>query len=273
MVLVNSDSLPSLPCNWDVSGSICCDEWDTYTDELQEAAANYGALVVWAATGRRFGLCEKTVRPCGRTQSTMLNAAGYYWSEGTWQPYVFNGLWRNCAGCGAGFGCCTCEPTCQVWLPGPIYSIPATGITVGADIIPVDAWRVDNGQWLVRTDGDCWPQCQDFDTDAGDTFFQVTYFKGIPVPSVLAQAAGELACEWAKSCLGAPCRLPQRVTSLSRQGVSVSLPDVSQLLEHGLTGVPTVDQLIRSFNPYGLTSAMGIASPDWPPSTRTVTFP
>ena len=137
----------------------------------------------------------------------------------------------------------------------------------------MDAWRVDNGQWLVRTDGDCWPQCQDFDTDAGDTFFQVTYFKGIPVPSVLAQAAGELACEWAKSCLGAPCRLPQRVTSLSRQGVSVSLPDVSQLLEHGLTGVPTVDQLIRSFNPYGLTSAMGIASPDWPPSTRTVTFP
>jgi hypothetical protein len=153
-----------------------------------------------------------------------------------------------------------------------VYSIPATGVTVGDEIIPVDSWRVDNAQWLVRTDGECWPDCQDFNTDAGDTFFQVIYMKGQPVPGPLLRAAGELACEWAKNCVGAPCRLPQRVTSISRQGVSVSLVDVDVLLERGLTGVTTVDQVIRQFNPYGLTSKMNIASPDWPPVIRTVTW-
>jgi hypothetical protein len=273
MVLVNPDSAPSLPCNWEVDGGTCCEEWDTYTDEVQEAAGQYGALVMWAATGRRFGLCERVVRPCGRTSGTNQRASGYWWTDGSWLPYIMNGIWRNCAGCGGGFGCCSCEPACQVYLPGPVYSIPATGITVGSDIIPIDSWRVDDGQWLVRTDGDCWPQCQDYNDDTSDTFFQVTYFRGNAVPQVLLNAAGELACEWAKSCTGAACRLPQRATSISRQGISVSLVDVDALLRHGLTGIPTVDQVIRSFNPYGLPSKMNIASPDWPPLVRTVTYP
>ena len=272
--MVFTDSAPSLPCNWDPSTSCCSDEWDTYSTELQTAALEYGALVVWAATGRRFGLCERTVRPCGQTLGTTA-PYGYFWANGTWQPYIFNGVWRNCAGCSTAsdFGCCTCEPRCQVYLPGPVYSIPATGITVGSDIIPVDSWRVDDAKWLVRTDGDCWPMCQDYNTDSGDSFFQVTYFKGQPVPSVLLQAAGELACEWAKACVGAPCRLPQRVTSISRQGVSVSLTDMDAILKNGLTGIPTVDQVILRFNPYLLTSKMSIASPDFPPTSRTVTFP
>lgn len=269
--MVFTDPLPSLPCNWDVDGSICCTEWDTYSTEVQTAGLEYGALVMWAATGRRFGLCERTVRPCGRTSEPIGN--GHYWADGTWIPYLFSGQWRNCADCSMSFGCCTCEPRCQVWLPPPVYSIAATGITVGADIIPVDAWRVDNGQWLVRTDGECWPECQDYNTDASDTFFQVTYMKGIPVPSVILRAAGELACEWARGCTGADCRLPGRVTSLTRQGMSVSLVDLDTLLSHGLTGVATVDQVIRQFNPYGLASKMSISSPDWPPKSRTVTYP
>jgi hypothetical protein len=155
----------------------------------------------------------------------------------------------------------------------PVYSIPATGIQVGSDIIPVDSWRVDDAQWLVRTDGECWPECQDYNTDSGDTFFQVTYFRGQAVPGVMLRAAGELACEYAKACVGAPCRLPQRVTSISRQGVSVSLTDVDVLLRNGLTGINTVDQIIRQFNPYSLASSMTVSSPDWPPRSRTVTYP
>jgi hypothetical protein len=268
--MVFNSSLPSLPCSWDVDTS-CCDEWDTYSTELQTSAMEYGALIMWAATGRRFGLCERTVRPCARTGT--LNVNGYYWADGTWFPYIFNGQWRNCAGCAMSFGCCSCEPSCQVWLPGPVYSIPATGITQGSEIVPIDSWRVDDAQWLVRTDGECWPECQDYNTDSGDTFFEVTYFKGQPVPGVILRAAGELACEYAKACVGANCRLPQRVTSISRQGISVSLTDVDVLLRNGLTGIFTVDQIIRQFNPYSLTSKMNIASPDFPPIIRTVTQP
>ena len=260
---------PSMPCTWEVTVD-CCPDWDTYSADLQLAGAEYGALTVWAATGRRYGLCERTVRPCGRQCQNCT--WGWFWSEGTWRPYIFNGEWRNCGACGAGFGCCSCRPTCEVWLPGPVAAIPATGISVDGVIIPVDAWRVDDGEWLVRTDGECWPDCQDYDADSGTGVFTVTYSRGIAVPSVLSRAAGELACEWVKSCIGAPCRLPQRVTSIARQGVSVSMADIGALIVAGLTGVVTVDQVIKSFNPYGLTSKMRISSPDLP-VIRSTTIP
>jgi hypothetical protein len=272
VVSVFTTTVATLPCSWNVDVS-CCDEWATYNDTIQQAASEYGALTVWAATGRRFGLCERTVRPCGRVCSNMQGNLGYYWSEGTWYPYIFNGIWRNCW-CGENgmAGCCTCEPFCQTWLPGPVYSIPVTGVSQDGAVVPVDSWRVDNGEWLVRTDGECWPQCQNYDVDSGDNTFFVTYLQGIPVPSVLLRAAGELACEWARACTGAACRLPQRVTSISRQGVTISLADVNQLLENGLTGIVTVDQVIRSFNPYRLASKMRVSSPDLP-VVRTTTYP
>lgn len=255
----------TMPCNFDVDLS-CCADWDTYDPDLQTAAMEYGAFTMWAATGRQYGTCERTVRPCGRFCGS--SPYGYYWSYGTWVPYVMGGVWRNCY-CGDGAGC-TCEPSCQVWLPGPVASVPATGVSQDGEIVPVDAWRVDNGQWLVRTDGECWTQCQDYNVDSGEGTLFVTYQQGLAVPSVVAKAAGELACEWVKSCLGQPCRLPSRLQSLTRQGVSVSMVPFEDLLKHGLTGVATVDQVIMGLNPGGLWSRMRISSPDMP-VTRTTT--
>jgi hypothetical protein len=263
---------PSLPCSWDVDTECCSTFWDTLSPELQQSAAEYGALTVWAATGRRFGLCTRTVRPCGRWCATP-GVYGYFWSDGTFMPYIFNGVWRNCwCGCTGSSGCCSCEPRCQVLLDGPVAAIPATGVSQDGEIVPVDAWRVDDGMWLVRTDGECWPECQDYNLDSGVGTFFVTYQQGIPVPSVLARAAGELACEWAKGCMDQPCRLPSRLQSLTRQGVSISTVSLDDLLHRGLTGVATVDSVISSFNPYGLRSAMRISSPDLP-VTRQTTIP
>ena len=266
----------TVPCGWEVDTG-CCDEFATaYSAEVQAAAKEYGAMVVWAATGRRFGLCTKTVRPCGRTVPWTDNVAGYFWADGTWYPYIFNGVWRNCwAGCATGpWSCCTCRPDCQVWLPGPVNSI--VEVSVDGELIDPTTYRVDDGQWLVRTHDvsteDCWPICQDYNLNSGTGVFSVTYQRGLPVPSVLLRAAGELACEWAKNCVGQACRLPQRVTSIARQGVNVSLADMDALLLNGLTGVVTVDQLIARFNPYKLVSPMKIATPD-EVTVRQVTWP
>jgi hypothetical protein len=263
------------PCEdgWEVDTS-CCADWDTYTSELQEAAKTYARVVLWAATGRRFGLCSVTVRPCGRycSGNDGANIYGYYWNgEGFFVPYLFNGDWRNCW-CGFGFGCLSCQPDCQVYLDGPVNSI-VNVIQDGAVVDP-NTYRVDNSTWLVRThdesDDDCWILRQDFNKGiTAENTLQVTYLKGLPVPAGLARAGGELACEWAKSCLGLPCRLPQRVTSISRQGVTVSLADVDQLLENGLTGIPTVDNIIHAYNPYRLQSRMQVVSPDIPMGRRT----
>ena len=275
MVEVFTIASPVTPCSgWDVIFSECCPEVSG-SAELQQAGAEYGAFTMWAATGRRFGLCPRVTRPCGRWCANNQGTYGHYWSEGTWMPYVFAGAWRNCwCGCNGMAGCCSCEPDCQVWLPGPVASI--TSVTVDGVVVDPATYRVDNGRWLVRTHNqstsDCWPQCQDMNLNEGPGTFIVEYMQGIPVPSVLRRAAGELACEWIKSCQGLPCRLPQRITSIARQGISISMVPVEDLLRNGLTGVFTVDQLIRSFNPYGLVSRMGIASPD-DPGARTTTWP
>jgi hypothetical protein len=279
---VFTNSTPGLPCNWTVDAG-CCDIWAAQTVEMQTAAAEYGALSVWAATGRRFGACTRTVRPCGRDCGENMGwGSGFYWADGVWFPYILDGVWRNCW-CGTGNGCNRCKPQCQVFLTPPVSGIVEVRFSDGTVADPA-TYRVDDWQWLVRqgpgisgTDG-CWPMTNDYNypvtgtlAPANKTAWQVTYLWGIPVPAVLQRAAGELACEWIKNCTGGVCRLPQRVTSIARQGVSVTLADVDQLLQNGLTGLVTVDSIIQRFNPGRLPSRMQIASPDLP-TIRETTF-
>lgn len=267
------------PCEWTIDTG-CCDDWDTYSPSVQAAARDYASTVLWAATGRRFGLCTRVVRPCGRQCSDGEwggnGVYGWWWADGTWFPYIFNGLWRNCwCGCNGLAGCCGCNVDCQVYLEGPVNNI--ISVEVDGETIDPSTYRVDNGIWLVRTQDastdDCWPQFQNFNIQSGEGVFTVTYQKGLAVPTALQRAAGELACEFAKACTGAACRLPGRATNIARQGISISMVDVNTLLEKGLTGIATVDQIIRTYNPYGLTGPMRIASPDFPERTRIQTWP
>lgn len=254
------------PCNWSIS-SVCCEDWATYTPELQAQATAYATLVLWAATGRQYGLCTRIVRPCGRQCDG--NGSGMYWDAGTWIPYIFNGVWRNCA---CGMGLCSCAARCQIYLPGPVASV--SQVLVDGVIIDPATYRVDDNVWLTRIgSANCWPLRQNYDlpTTQVDTM-QVTYARGTPIPTALLAAAGTLACEYAKACLGAACRLPSRVASVARQGVSVTMVDVDTLLRANLTGIAEVDQVIASLNPNSLKGRTRMYSPDLP-VTRTTTYP
>lgn len=256
------------PCGWVIPNPLCCPDWGTYDPTVQTAAKDYAALILWAATGRRFGPCEVTVRPCGIRPCAdgTADAFGYNWSGGTWVPYIYNGNWFNCACPGA----CTCNPRCQVRLTGPVDSI--VEVTIGGVVINPASYRVDNGYWLVRTDGDCWPTCPDMDTDNGTNVFEVTYLRGEAVPTTLLTAASTLACEWGKACTGGACRLGNRVTSLARNGVTIDMVDPESLLEAGLTGITEVDQIIRALNPYGHEHRPRIKAPELR-TPRQVTIP
>jgi hypothetical protein len=101
-----------------------------------------------------------------------------------------------------------------------------------------------------------------------DTFVIVGVF-GRTVPQEALDAAGLLACEIGKSLAGQPCRLPQRMQSLSRQGVSVQFPSVDTYLDRGLTGLNEVDQLVVQLNPGRLMRAPKVLSPDLSPTSIT----
>lgn len=255
------------PCTWTIDTG-CCPIWADLDPADQDRAAAFATDVIWAATGRQFGVCAVTVRPCF---NQVYNGMGVYWGDGGFLPYIFNGTWYN-SGCGcAGRCCCQPLPFTQAWLPGPVAGM--SEVRVNGVVIDPSAYRVDNQQWLVRQDGDHWPVCQDYNLAEGlDGTWDVSYFRGVPVPASVLAAAGTLACEYAKACQGGECRLPGRVSSIIRQGISVNMVDVDSLMKQGFTGIVEVDQVIQAYNPAHLARSPRLFSPDTEVVRVTTTF-
>jgi len=256
------------PCGWVIPTPICCDEWATLSPVVQASAGDYAALILWAATGRQFGLCTVTVRPCGmnRCPDGMADFFGWDWSGNSWVPYIFNGTWFNCA-CP---GVCCCDPRCQIRLMGPVDSV--TEVLLGGIAVDPATYRVDDKHWLVRTDGECWPSCVDMDTDDGDNVLEVTYVRGTTPPPALLRAASTLECEWGKACTGGDCRLSNRVTSIARQGINIEMADPASFLDDGMTGLWEVDSVIAALNPYRRKQRARVWAPELN-VPRTVTSP
>lgn len=248
------------PCGWTIPDPLCCaEEWAAVPLAVQSAARDYAATILWAATGRQFGLCQVSVRPCGMKRCSDGGGEfwGYDWSGGTWVPYIFNGQWFNCA-CP---GTCCCDPRCQVRLMGPVNSI--VEVLVDGIAVDPDTYFVNDEHWLVRTHPDCWPRCADQNVLAGDGLFEVTYLRGTPVPNALLRAAAVLACEWAKACIGSDsCRLSNRVTSIVRQGITIDMVAPEDLLESGRTGLWEVDTVIAAYNPHRTQERLRIYAPE-----------
>lgn len=261
------------PDGWTVTEfPSCSTTWEQLSLAQQAMALRLAAFTVYSLTGRQFGTLTQTLRPCNAASLmplyqtypvNVLNPWGVDDSGSYPAAYIYNGVWHN-AGC-RGISCCGAK--CEVELP-PTVSI--TSVVVDGATVDPSAYRIDNGDLLVRTDGDCWPQCQDMDVNPGAVnTFTVTGAFGRPVPQEALDATGLLACEIGKGILGAPCRLPQRMQSLSRQGVTVQFPGATTYLDRGLTGLNEVDQLVVQLNPGRLTRPPLVLSPDVSPIRRT----
>lgn len=120
-------------------------------------------------------------------------------------------------------------------------------VKIDGEILMPSAYVLE-GDTLYRVDGDYWPLSQNLDkpTSMPGTF-EIEYIKGLNVPEGGQLAAGILACEFAKAAMGdANCQLPERVTSITRQGVSVAVMDQFEDLEKGHTGIWLVDSWVVS---------------------------
>lgn len=254
-------------CGWDVDPSTLCPDWDTYTEDQQALALNTAVTVMWAATGRRYGPCEITIRPCqSRWWAEQYRVFPVWWTGSGYSgpyPFLYNGEWFNACGCGPG---CCCKATCEVLLPGPVSEV--VQVMVGGVVVSSTQYRVDVAEGayhLVKTSAGCWPTCQDFDQPGnGPNAFEITYTRGAAVPSTVIGATGYLACELAKSIVGAPCGLPQRMQSLTRQGVSAEFLVNEIDVDTFQTGINLVDMVIRAENPSRRTRPPAVYSPDMP---------
>jgi hypothetical protein len=217
-------------------------EWNAYAAATRTMADSIASMVLWSATGRRYGACATIARPvllCCHVSQADLAANPYY-------PTVLDsGDWVNLPSCGL----CRTDLS-RARLRGPVVAV--TSVTIDGVVFNPLLYRIDEGEWLVRTDGGIWPAWQDVSLASGGTgTFVVSYTLGETIPAGLLAAAGTYALEWARASSpqsSTLCRLPSRAKDIVRQGVSISMVDPTILLEHQLTGLPEIDGLITALN-------------------------
>lgn len=205
-------------------------------------AENYAARTLRMLTLYRVGGLPVTVMPCS------TNCA--YPRYSAYRPVELLSA-ADLLHCGCSFGC-SCDPIESVYLTPPVGRIDE--VVVDGNVLAPTAYRVENGNLLVRTDGGRWPSC------SGDSF-TVTYLNGYPVDTMGQHVAGVLAVEFLKALASdKKCKLPASVTSVTRQGVTVEL--TTGLFPEGVTGVTEVDTYLRQWNPHGLKDVPRVYSPD-----------
>ena len=244
MTIPVPDPNPDVGC-WPVDTE-CCSEFLDYDPLIQDRAIMLATESMRSLTAYRVGGCPITVRPCA-TGCATLSATNF---AGSWTPVNYNGNWSNC-GCSGG---CLCG---ALTLPPPVGEIAAVTID-GADFTD---YALADGNKLVRTDGEQWPATNDMtlpDTEVGT--WSVTYLNGLQVNALGAYAAGILACEFAKACSGAACRLPANVVSIIRAGVQMQM--LPGTFPGGKTGIREVDAYVRQYNPQGFVTPPAVWSPN-----------
>lgn len=234
--------------------------YDPYLIQIAEEAASATLRLL---TLYRVGGLPITVMPCtGLCAFPRLPFSGPSQSGNSYLPFypilLSSGAYANCF-CG---NSCQCEGKSEVLLGTPVGRID--DVSIDGVSLPTTAYRVENGNILVRLDGAEWPSC------SGDDF-TVTYLNSYEV-DILGQAAGGyLAAEYLKlfGPAAAKCRLPRGVTSVTRQGMQFEVS--AGMFPNGVTNIPEVDVYIAQWNPHGLRTRPMVYSPDLP-AHRSITW-
>lgn len=201
-------------------------------------AIDDASLVMFYLTGKQFyGTCEATVRP-------------------------------GCLSGACGCGCTPAQVNLGYWPVTELISVRYGGVTyTGSDL--TDTFHVNDYRFLARNDGDHfisgnqWAIAgSDEDSEANTFVFEVTLNHGIQIPRLLARATRALASQFVSACCGKPCKLPERVTNVTRSGLSMDVKSAADFLRDGRTGIYEVDLAIQTFNPSKLQSPSFLFMPN-----------
>lgn len=155
-----------------------------------------------------------------------------------------------------------------------MYDYPVNEILlvkIDGVVIPEDEYELREHRWLLRkrpytaftpTQRWGWPSSQIPDLpDTQQGTFSVTYTFGQDPGQGGRQAATALASFLALPALGASSSIPQRVTTIVRQGVTMQIASDVDFAK-GDTGIPIVDLWLNSVNPNKLARKPRVWTPD-----------
>ena len=227
--------------------------------EFALEAAQTASYLLWSMSGRKFTgettvteryVCAKRAYRMGPSSKnyygTLIAGEVYNIPITDFQEYaelVSDGL----------------SPESRIKLRGrPVTKIHTVRTRDGRILDPSSYYLVDHST-IQAAAGVPWTPCN----------VEVTYTYGSPVPMAGKMAARTLALEFAKLWAGdEDCMLPQRITSISRQGVSYTLLDSQDFIDDVRTGVYAIDLFLKSVNPDKARAKARVFTPDVPRARR-----
>jgi hypothetical protein len=229
-----------------------------YTEYTLEAA-QVASYLLWAMSGRKY--TGETIVTERYTCTLRNNRMGP--SSKTNSPVLFGGdVYNIPSGDYDEYSELTSDgmsPDSRIKLRGrPVTRIHAIRNRTGAVIDPSSYYLVDHSTIHIKA-GTPWTPCNT----------EVTYSYGTPVPIAGKMAARKLAIEFARLWSGDEmCELPQRVTSVSRQGVSYTILDNQEFIDELRTGLYEIDLFLKVVNPDNARRKSKVFSVDTPRARR-----
>jgi hypothetical protein len=232
---------------------------DYANTEYADEAAKTASYLLWAMSGRKYtGTTIVTERYTCTLRNTRLGN-----SSKTVSPVLFGGDVYNILSTDYDeYSELTTDgmsPESRIKLRGrPVIKIHSIRNKDGVILDPSSYYLVDHSTIHIAIDTP-WTPCNT----------EITYEYGTVVPMAGKMAAKTLATEFAKLWAGdEECALPQRVTSVSRQGVSYTILDNQEFIDELRTGLYAVDLFLKTTNPDNARRKSKVFSVDTPRARR-----
>ena len=226
------------------------------TDEMAGDACQLASFILWAATGRKYGRARTVTETYECACSLSKTGPAFMPYRLGVAPTLIDGAVVNttCGCIGVSGGRHT-----RLRLSGrPVRRVHS--VHKGSVELDPSTYSVQNSGLLTLAQGSPNDVCG----------LTVTYSYGTGIPGGGRMAAKLLSEEFLRSWNGdADCRLPDRVTNVSRQGVSFSIIDRQEFVDELRTGILEIDMFLRAVNPARALKPARVFSPDLPKAYRT----
>lgn len=251
----------------------------TFDPNLLTSVCQASSDLLYILSGSRWpGVCSAIVRPTAQwhTRDIQAEMIGRSTPWGFSFPYGTLWPWFNYYGNASDrFGS---QILPEITLGGyPVVSI--NYVMVDGAVVPSSQYRIDDYRYLLRLPDPAdptnfnpgWPTSNraDLPNTAKGTF-EVSFAYGKTPPEMGKRAAIALACEMAIGCSPGTgnCRLPERVTSIVRDGMSAVMLDPESFFKEGKLGLWQTDVFLMTYNPSHIKRRASVINPDAPRRVR-----
>lgn len=216
-------------------------------------ACKTASLILYALSGRKY----KGIRRVTETYECPCRSVGIapwrVFAGTTGDGQIYNSYSSAVSGSGCGCSGVVGGQHVRLRLRGtPVRSVHKVVLSNGVEL-ESSQYKVVNGSLLQLTGA------------PGDVCgITVTYTYGVNIPAAGRQAARYLATELVKGWNGDSCDLPSRTTSVTREGISLTLLDQQDFLDDLRTGVYAIDLFLKAVNPDKARKPAKVFSPDAP---------